>query len=71
MAKLPHADLVQCIAVTAQSDHGIKRARSVWAAANAKKRVQGTAEPVHRTRSPKKTGCPEGITARRTARPIA
>ena len=27
--------------------------------------------PHHRTRSPKETGCPEGITARRTPRALA
>jgi len=38
----------------------------VRAAQHDKKRVPAPDQPDHRTRSPNETGCPEGITARRT-----
>jgi hypothetical protein len=38
---------------------------------DAKKRVPVPVHPVHRNALAKETGCPEGITARRTARALA
>ena len=42
----------------------------VRAALPSKKRVPVPEHPVHRTRSPSLTGCPEGISARRTLRAL-